>query len=291
MASNDKVNLRRLVKILDKTVSDPEWSCADSGLQLWIKAANTLEQVKYARKLLEDVELYDVEPSHDSRYTDMRQKLNRVESIIQDVEKRTTPQPIRPKPLLQDLPIPQNPRSNPESQLKDSIPPAIVLPDGDLPSASLPLPSAEYLLLSPSDRSSFPSATSAKSFASPTPSLLTPTFTPTKSTTTALASASLNQRHAQNSNTVQQELQDQLALMAAQLKRNAQHFASNLEKDKAVVQEMDEKLDTNYDVMVKERIRLRDHKGKSRSTTCLVMMLVLVVLALFIFVVFIMRVT
>ena len=44
-------------------------------------------------------------------------------------------------------------------------------------------------------------------------------------------------------------MSEQLAAMAAQLKRDAVHFASALEKDRAVVQGAQEKVGRNYDVM------------------------------------------
>ncbi|KII92205.1 hypothetical protein PLICRDRAFT_464542 [Plicaturopsis crispa FD-325 SS-3] len=71
-------------------------------------------------------------------------------------------------------------------------------------------------------------------------------------------------------------MSEQLAQMATQLKRNAMHFSESLARDQAVVDEAQEKLEGNYDVMKKERVRLRDHRGKSGSTTCLVLMSMLV---------------
>ena len=57
--------------------------------------------------------------------------------------------------------------------------------------------------------------------------------------------------------------------MATQLKRNAIHFSESLAKDQAVVAEAQEKLEGNYDVMKKERLRVRDLRGKTGGTTCL----------------------
>lgn len=79
--------------------------------------------------------------------------------------------------------------------------------------------------------------------------------------------------------------------MATQLRRNATHFSASLEKDKSVVEAMQEKVEGNFDFMKRERIRLRDFRGKSGGTTCLVMMSVLVVLIAFILMVFIIRLT
>jgi hypothetical protein len=92
-----------------------------------------------------------------------------------------------------------------------------------------------------------------------------------------------------NSIAVQEELSSQLELMAAQLKRNAIHFSTSLAKDQAVVEDAQQKLEGNYDVMMKERVRLRDHRGKSGSTTCMVLAIVALVLALFILMISIIR--
>jgi SNARE protein 1 len=69
--------------------------------------------------------------------------------------------------------------------------------------------------------------------------------------------------------------------MATQLKRNAMHFSDSLANDKAVVDETHEKLEGNFGVMLKERIRLRDFRGTSGSTTCMIFGIVIAVLVLF----------
>lgn len=77
--------------------------------------------------------------------------------------------------------------------------------------------------------------------------------------------------------------------MAQQLKRNAVHFSNSLEKDKAVVEDAQIKLEGNYEVMQKERVRLRDHRGKSWGTTCMVVGIVLLVLLVFMLMVSVIR--
>lgn len=79
--------------------------------------------------------------------------------------------------------------------------------------------------------------------------------------------------------------------MATQLKRNAQHFSEAMEKDKAVVEDADQKLESNYDIMLKERTRLTTHSSKSRSTTWLVMFIIITVTLLFMLMVSIIRFT
>ena len=86
-------------------------------------------------------------------------------------------------------------------------------------------------------------------------------------------------------------MSEQLANMAAQLKRNAIHFAGSLDKDKAIVQEAQEKLEKNFDVMSKERVRLRDHRSKSWGTTWIVILSIVVVTIGFILSFFVIRLT
>lgn len=120
-----------------------------------------------------------------------------------------------------------------------------------------------------------------------------PSSTPSGLTPAAPAASNITATPTilQNSRALQEELSEQLALMATQLRRNATHFSASLEKDKSVVDAMQEKVEGNFDFMKRERIRLRDFRGKSGGTTCLVMMSVLVVLIAFIFMVFIIRLT
>ena len=79
--------------------------------------------------------------------------------------------------------------------------------------------------------------------------------------------------------------------MANQLKRNAIHFSESLARDQATVEEAKVKIESNFDTMTKERVRLRDHRGKSGSTTCLVLMSTLIVAVSFVLMFFIIRLT
>lgn len=83
----------------------------------------------------------------------------------------------------------------------------------------------------------------------------------------------------------------QLAAMATQLRRNAQHFASSLDADKAVVQAAQEKIERNHDVMQTERVRLRDHHTKSWGTTWITVLSMVVVVAGFLISFFVIRIT
>lgn len=137
------------------------------------------------------------------------------------------------------------------------------------------------------------------SFTSLVPTLIPSTLpsSATKSTTTTAVSLTsglsghTQSRLPNNSAALQEELSNQLALMATQLKRNAMHFSESMAKDKAVMEMMDEKLIGNHDVMQKEHKRLSAHRSKSRGTTCLVFMIILAVLAIFMLMISIIRFT
>jgi Membrane fusion protein Use1 len=95
----------------------------------------------------------------------------------------------------------------------------------------------------------------------------------------------------QHSTALQEDLSAQLAQMAGQLRRNAEHFSTALAADQAVLRNAEEKIGTNYDVMKRERVRLRDHRGKSLGTTCLTIASVLVVAVAFLVMFFVLRFT
>ena len=95
----------------------------------------------------------------------------------------------------------------------------------------------------------------------------------------------------QNSTALQEELAAQLAQMAGQLRRNAEHFSGALVADQAVLGAAEEKVGANLDVMKRERVRLRDHRGKALGTTCLTISSVLVVAIAFLVMFFVIRFT
>ena len=90
---------------------------------------------------------------------------------------------------------------------------------------------------------------------------------------------------------IQHELSAQLAQMASQLRRNAVHFSEALARDQAVMSDAEEKIGANFDVMKKERVRLRDHRGKSMGTTCITLASIIAVVIAFIWMFFVIRLT
>ncbi|GLB44976.1 putative membrane fusion protein Use1 [Lyophyllum shimeji] len=279
---HDEINLRRLVRRLEKATSEP-WD-ESPRQRAWIKAQGTLQKVKFARRLLKNVDMYEEEPTPKrvQQLNGIRITLDKAEAFVKEVEQRTAPIPTRPPSILATIPRPPPPASS----LTLDLPP---LPTANQPEgeSAAPVLHTDDLLL-PADTPAFPSSTS---FSFPTPMPLIPTLpSPAEGNATAV-STGLAPRFLQNSTALQQELSDQLAQMATQLKRNAQHFSDTLARDQAVVEETQTKLEGNFDVMQKERIRLRDHRGKSGGTTCLVVLIVVMVVLLFMLMVSIIRFT
>ena len=121
-------------------------------------------------------------------------------------------------------------------------------------------------------------------------SILLPPGIPVPSLASA-ADAAPAQGLLQHSTALQEELSVQLAQMAGQLRRNAEHFSTALAADQAVLRGAEEKIGANYDVMKRERVRLRDHRGRSLGTTCLTMTSVLVVAVALLVMFFLLRFT
>ncbi|KAF8339279.1 membrane fusion protein Use1-domain-containing protein [Amanita rubescens] len=255
---HDEVNLARLIRRLEKSVALDEWKNVEENGDTWLKAAGIIQRVKFARKLLRNCESFeDVDEKKSQMFTHWKGKLDHAETTLKEVRDRAKPQPTHLPPILPSLPNP------------------------------LALPT-EKLLLSPSDTTPLPSA----NIPSAIPTYISSNFPPGSARlpdTAAVATGA--SRFLQTSNALHQDLSEQLAQMAVQLKRNALHFSETLEKDKAIVEEAQQKVESNFDVMKTERIRLRDHRGKSGSTTCLVVAIILAVVLLFVMMVLLIRLT
>lgn len=192
------------------------------------------------------------------------------------------PKNPRPEPLLPTLPVPIAAASQAEpASFAKADSSDLALPRSPVePSAES---SAHDLLLSPSDaiERSFDAGPLDDTSSLLPSSSAGPSSLPHASTGTIL----------QNSRAIQEELSEQLAQMASQLKRNALHFSTSLETDKAVVLEAQEKLERNYDVMTKEHKRLKDHHSKSWGTTWLTILSIVVAIIGFMLTFFVIRFT
>lgn len=203
-------------------------------------------------------------------YEDLRSNLARLHSVVSQVNDRVKPPSTRPTPILPTLPLP--------SPSEPPIPSIHVYDRHDVGNTQHDTSHGDSKLAT--DELLSPSDTLLDS------AILLPADPPSSAAPSKAAPAFL-----QNSSAIQEELSAQLAQMATQLKRNAQHFSESLDKDKALVQETQEKLERNHDVMSKERVRVRDHHSKSWGTTWLVMLSMLVALVGFILTFFVIRLT
>ncbi|RPD58658.1 hypothetical protein L227DRAFT_550478 [Lentinus tigrinus ALCF2SS1-6] len=288
-ATHDRVNLARLVRRLEKTVATESWTDSAPGTSsstpAWIRTRGTLQKVKHARRLLQSVESEDKSTSDAEIRYEFRRTLDRLESLVAEVDKRISPSISRPIPILPTIPPPPPPvdvstsaeNSQPDAEVTPPDPTATLLPAEESSAAA-----AHERLLSPSDSRAF-----TRGPINPSESLLPPSLPAAAEKSTSPATPAF----MQNSAALQEELSAQLAQMATQLKRNAIHFAGALEKDKAVVLETQEKLERNHDVMSKERVRLRDHHSKSWGTTWITILSLLVVLVGFIMTFLVIRIT
>ncbi|KIK94571.1 hypothetical protein PAXRUDRAFT_827848 [Paxillus rubicundulus Ve08.2h10] len=274
---HDRINLPRLVKRLEQSVQEDDWTkSSPRNRDTWIKAQATLQKIRHAQLLLKNVELDDDDatPASERRYQHFRTTLEHLQDYMLRVEQQVAPPIRRPKALLPSMrpPVAKSPATRETAESQNPPVEATLIPAEPSPSTPdvdlVPTPSTL-----PEPRV-FENASTSSAVAAPTSSkiIATPTI-------------------LQNSRALQDELAEQLALMATQLRRNATHFSESLQNDKTVMEVMQEKLEGNFDFMKRERIRLRDFRGKSGGTTCLAIMSVIVVLVAFILMVFLVRVT
>ncbi|KAI8992914.1 hypothetical protein BD414DRAFT_506846 [Trametes punicea] len=281
---HDRINLARLVRRLEKTVSAESWAeneVESCPVPTWIATRRTLQKVKYARKLLQHVEINE-DGSNSSclrRYDELHKTLDRLERIVVEASERHTPDTSRPEPILPTLPPPSVivDTTSAESPAIPEDPSMTLLPAE--PTTGI---TARELLLNPKESEAFD-----RGPIEPPETLVPPTVPSSAEKSAPQATPAF----LQNSAALHEELSAQLAQMATQLKRNAVHFADALEKDKAVVLEAQEKLERNHDVMSKERIRLRDHRSKSWGTTWITILSIVVVLIGFLLTFVVIRIT
>ncbi|CUA66659.1 hypothetical protein RSOLAG22IIIB_00100 [Rhizoctonia solani] len=291
-SSHNEVNLARLLRRLEKAVNSQEWSYQSltESSATWIRAEGMLQSVSYARKLLSSIRNDEDSPisstTSSSEYLQATEnKIDALESVLNDVRSRAQPKkskppsylshvpPPRPKPVLQPtVTVTSEEIKSPEEMTSQAL-----LPVGDdedrgpaprspvndlLPSTPLPQLETKHTRPNPSDPSSdslLPprSRPSASVSASPTTDL--PAFMHTSLQT-------------------QEDLSEQLAQMAAQLKRNAQTFAAQLHEDNALVQLAHDQLEGVHTRVKTERSTLRDFSSKSGYTTCMTIGIMAVVI-------------
>ncbi|KAI6121831.1 hypothetical protein F5141DRAFT_1194441 [Pisolithus sp. B1] len=270
---HDRINLPRLVRRLERIVQD-DWSRdGPANPDSWIKVRVTLQQIRHARSLLKKVEMdaaaITPAPESERYYEHVKNTLQRLESHMLRIEKQHAPPLQRPHLILPSIPPPE-PKFPVTERSGTTESPSVEAVSDDYH----PLPSAEVenLLPATSDVTEIPPSENVHA-----PSSNPFAASPLSSNITATPAI------LQNSRAVQEELSEQLALMARQLRRNATHFSDSLARDKVVVDAVQEKLEGNFDILKKERIPV--------ELQCLVIMSVIIVVVAFILMVFVIRVT
>jgi len=200
----------------------------------------------------------------------MRQTLDKLDSIVDTVNQRLSPEPDIESSYLKLVPLPVAVELQiPEPQATEPSPEAELIPSD--------AGSLERHTVSDQTKDLFPSSS-----APPSPEQARASSIAQPPATSSLLSSSL-QTH--------EELSNELARMATQLKRNAVHFSESLDKDKSLVQSASEALEKNYDAMTASRTRLKQHTGKSWGTTWLVYGGLVAVCIAWVFMFFIIRLT
>ncbi|KAH9973953.1 hypothetical protein BJV74DRAFT_863904 [Russula compacta] len=237
---HDRVNLVRLVRRLEKSVNLSDWGSEQNTL-LWLRSEGLLQQLKHARKLLSRVEFYnESQPSAKlrRRLTDIRSLLDKLDSSMLSVNERVVPKPPHVEPLLPTLSFPTSSARKVDLPVAQRLAPPSDITSGPLRESEQTAADVNLLLGSAEEESSqLP---------------LEPALD--------VADATSAQAFLPHSTALQEELSAQLAQMAGQLRRNAEHFSNALAADQAVLHNAEEKIGANYDVMKRERVRLRDHR-------------------------------
>ncbi|KAH9953513.1 hypothetical protein BGW80DRAFT_1409680, partial [Lactifluus volemus] len=225
---HDRVNLVRLVRRLEKSVNESDWE-SERNITLWLKSQGILQQLKHARKLLSGVELYnETQPSATlkRRLDDIRGLLDKLDAFMLSVNK-DHPEITSSRPFLDAVPLP------PLSARKADLPVfQRIAPTSDVTSG----PNADVFRSTEEESSLLP--------LEPHSTLQLSRPVPLSSTT---ADGTPTQALLQHRTVLQEELSAQLAQMAGQLRRNAEHFSSALAADQAVLRNTEEKIGANFD--------------------------------------------
>ncbi|GAW04105.1 serine arginine repetitive matrix 1 [Lentinula edodes] len=85
-ARRDDINLTRLIRRLEKAVNGQDWE-QPAVSELWLKSLETLQNVKFAKRLLVNVELSGISAEDSQRYENIRLSLERFETFLESVQK------------------------------------------------------------------------------------------------------------------------------------------------------------------------------------------------------------
>ncbi|KAG8679020.1 hypothetical protein FRC09_019321 [Ceratobasidium sp. 395] len=305
-SSHAQVNLARLLRRLEKAADTQDWSYQSltERSAKWVQAEGMLQSVAYARQLLSNIQSSEgmemdgsADSIHDVRSQYLKSteaKINHVEAALTDIKERSQPKQTKPPSFLSYVPPPRpKPVARPEIVVTsstskasepdssdallpvDEVEPKLPSPENDLLPAT-PLPEPE------------PKSSTHEPSSSDTDSLIPHSRPPTSTSAPQLPDMPA---FMHTSLQTQEDLSEQLAQMAAQLKRNAQTFAAQLHEDNALVQLAHDQLEGVHTRVKTERTTLRDFRGKSGYTTCMVMGAVVVVMISWVMMFFLIKVT
>ncbi|KAH9031023.1 hypothetical protein EDB85DRAFT_2146368 [Lactarius pseudohatsudake] len=208
-------------------------------LKQWLKLESVLQQLKHARKLPGNVELDDeIQPSIASRTSVA------LGASMLPVNELVTHEPSHLEPFLPTVPRPPPPVKPDLPSVQRLAPPSYVasglLTTEDAEASAAAAAADVDLLLGSADEST--------------------TFLPSRIERTRHCTAGGAGGAA-----------------SRQLRRNMEHFSGTPAADEGVLRAAQERMGANLDVLKRERVRLRDHRGKALGTTCLAISSIVVI--------------
>ncbi|KAF8342054.1 uncharacterized protein EI90DRAFT_3150204 [Cantharellus anzutake] len=272
---HDRVNVVRLVSRLQRDVSERVWE-KRSDLPAWVQVSRAQTNVKYARKLLAKIRKHEDDVPYSpstSSFPTVVKCLDDIEPVLQKAYNELAPKPQIRKSLVSSLPKPELCPSVPATAAPTTRSTSEGMNRLTQPESTHPVPQPlELDLLLASDNAvSLPSVPNSP-FAPRTLGSEMPIPTDNEAQVEPASSSFLA-----TSLQTQEELSAQLAQMAARLKLNTMHFTEALEKDKAVLEGAEMKLQGNFTRMKAERSRLGAYSSKSGGTTWIVFFSIIVV--------------
>lgn len=302
------INLRKTLILLESSVNNEDWlRCSHKErIDKWLKAQSILSGIHYCRGMLKSLtpEQYDYglgdrsSVSGKEFYEESIRFLERLERTISEVYEDLKPVPRRLTPILPTIPKPviKNPElGESENQgMANCVDSDTSIPAEEREMNKRSAALASDLLIDPPslppgyDQHSDPAP---DSLSNSTSALLPGLIPPSTSSDESDKKASSVPGFLKTSTALHEDLSAQLAEMAKQLRRNAEQFNEALAADEGVLKGAQEKLEENYDLLSKERVRLRDQSGKSGQTTCFIFSTIIMVLIAFVMTFFVIRIT
>ncbi|EJD02919.1 uncharacterized protein FOMMEDRAFT_85219 [Fomitiporia mediterranea MF3/22] len=294
---HEVINLQKTLKLLERTYDEEDWTRCSSKERntKWLKAQSILT----VRYFLTPLRYRCLADGGQQFYDETKSLLDRLERELLEINEDLKPRPHLPNPILPTLPRPsllsQQADSAEDEKLRLAANEVLMHVDVSELNGQDTVPPSTLSMepqISTEDEDFLPDTLPNK-LSNPSTTLIPPALPSTSTSTdsTSRPAGSITGGPLQTSTALHEELSNQLAQMATQLRRNAEQFGEALASDEGVVKETQEKLERNYDEVSKERVRLRDHSAKSSGTTCFVFLAVIAVVTAFFMTFLVIRVT